>query len=342
MSTNVAAASFKANLGTTPRIFGDHVGQVFNVKSFGATGDGTTNDTTAIQNCLNAAFSIVGGTLSNIVFFPSGDYKITSKLVFASDGGAICGCGKNATRIRNTTSGDTVLQADWRYWWMSDLSFVSAGGAGSICFDWARNVGDPINQNFGSIVNCAFDGGAIGARLGAGTVGGGDQASETIWINCDFINAATYGIDAANGNSLNHIFIGGSFRNCDTGITTSGGGVLPMIRNVAFSGSTFADINIGSANPIVVANCYSTSTNFLVFGGGSVSCYVIGCYHTGSGYFATSQGGLVIDGCYSTGGTIQDFAVDANTRLYLRGNRFDNAAYLTSQPYTGTIAEGPY
>jgi parallel beta-helix repeat protein len=51
--------------------------QVFDVTSpmFGAKGNGTADDTTAIQNTINTAFSAGGG----IVFFPPGTYKVTSQ-----------------------------------------------------------------------------------------------------------------------------------------------------------------------------------------------------------------------------------------------------------------------
>lgn len=52
----------------------------FNVKNFGAVGDGTTDDTTAIQNCYNAA-AIAMGTQggAGVVYFPpsTGYYKVT-------------------------------------------------------------------------------------------------------------------------------------------------------------------------------------------------------------------------------------------------------------------------
>lgn len=48
----------------------------YNVKDYGAKGDNTTDDTTAIQNAINAA-SLAGG---GIVYFPIGNYKITAAL----------------------------------------------------------------------------------------------------------------------------------------------------------------------------------------------------------------------------------------------------------------------
>ena len=54
---------------------------VFNVKTFGAIGDGTADDTTAIQNAINAAAvssaTYVPGT---IVYFPPGSYLVSSDL----------------------------------------------------------------------------------------------------------------------------------------------------------------------------------------------------------------------------------------------------------------------
>lgn len=48
----------------------------FNVKAFGATGNGTTDDTTAIQNALNAAAAAGGGT----VYIPTGVYVLSAAL----------------------------------------------------------------------------------------------------------------------------------------------------------------------------------------------------------------------------------------------------------------------
>ena len=53
---------------------------VYDVKAYGAIGNDTADDTTAIQNAINAASTAGGG----IVFFPAGTYKISSALQLQS------------------------------------------------------------------------------------------------------------------------------------------------------------------------------------------------------------------------------------------------------------------
>lgn len=51
--------------------------EIISVKDFGATGDGTTDDTTTIQNAIN----VVGSAgIYGTIYFPAGTYKITSTL----------------------------------------------------------------------------------------------------------------------------------------------------------------------------------------------------------------------------------------------------------------------
>lgn len=59
--------------------------KVFNVKNFGAKGDNSSNDQTAIQNTINAAVAARGG----IVYFPNGVYKCSGSFV-TSVGGKSC------------------------------------------------------------------------------------------------------------------------------------------------------------------------------------------------------------------------------------------------------------
>lgn len=56
-------------------------GAFYNVKDYGAAGDGSTDDATAIQAAITAANSAGGGT----VYFPSGDYVTDSMITLYSD-----------------------------------------------------------------------------------------------------------------------------------------------------------------------------------------------------------------------------------------------------------------
>jgi parallel beta-helix repeat protein len=58
---------------------GSGVKPIFSVMRYGAVGDGTTNDTTAVQNCLNAA-----GAAKGICYFPAGTYS-TGHLTFPAN-----------------------------------------------------------------------------------------------------------------------------------------------------------------------------------------------------------------------------------------------------------------
>lgn len=117
---------------------------VFNVKKYGAVGDGTTNDTTACQTALNAAVAAGGG----IVYFPTGTYSVTGlTLTLGSAKVKVCGAGQSSV-IKNASTGTGstakcglyvfgdrfgTFGAPGKHWVeVSDLAFTgsSVGGAG--------------------------------------------------------------------------------------------------------------------------------------------------------------------------------------------------------------------
>lgn len=97
---------------TTPRALATRFAEVINVKDFGATGDGITDDTAAVQ----AAISV-----GKAVYIPSGTYRITSPLNVATQGQLVYGDGyqsfiscQNGTCF-NVTTGNVTF-TDLRIW----------------------------------------------------------------------------------------------------------------------------------------------------------------------------------------------------------------------------------
>jgi hypothetical protein len=89
--------------------------QTVSVKDFGAVGDGTTNDTTAMQNALNSGASVV--------YIPAGTYLISTKLTFSCN---IYGDG--ATSIIKTVGDITALESTTSYGFIKSIKITSNGG----------------------------------------------------------------------------------------------------------------------------------------------------------------------------------------------------------------------
>jgi len=78
----------------------DYNGAV-NIKWFGAKGDGTTDDTTAIQNALDA---------SRNVYIPSGVYLVSLPIRIEHDGQELIGDGSDLSEIKSVTATINVLE----------------------------------------------------------------------------------------------------------------------------------------------------------------------------------------------------------------------------------------
>jgi hypothetical protein len=91
-----------AGTGATTRTVQAKLRESVSVLDFGAVGDGTTDDTVAIQAAIDA---------SRVVHFPPGTYLVTSTLVVSNGNQSLLGAGGNVRRseiISSATSGPVV------------------------------------------------------------------------------------------------------------------------------------------------------------------------------------------------------------------------------------------
>ena len=99
------------NGGSTPtgavnRAINLKLAETISVKDFGATGDGTTDDTTAIQNCLNSFTQSTGG---GTIYFPAGTYIISASLIVDVNGMTLIGTkGSTWIKRKNGVAGGTM------------------------------------------------------------------------------------------------------------------------------------------------------------------------------------------------------------------------------------------
>lgn len=89
INTQIIDAAHVNDLQTAVTELGDIADDRLNavyVASYGAVGNGVTDDTTAIQTAINAASGRGAGELGGVVYFPSGTYLISSPLILPRTG----------------------------------------------------------------------------------------------------------------------------------------------------------------------------------------------------------------------------------------------------------------
>jgi hypothetical protein len=310
---------------------------IINVKDYGATGDGHTDDSFALQAAIAAAYGTFGsphgdrtpGPYGNkIVYFPPGHYIIGTTLQLpATCGGYLLGSGSNATTIENTTPGATVVKTDgWTYSAVEGITFKGIDGGTAIGFDWRKSVSQVIVGNqLCLFLNCAFEGCNIG--VSCGLIDGSAQSDTSLFVNNRFTNN-TYGI-VTYGNALLQTVLGGTFINNGYGVAIFNGSA-PILRGLNFSGSSNYDISIASGgnDNHHIAGCVSTSTNFL-FANGLHFIVMENCRHTAAsnGYFVRTENiPVVMKGCYSSKGQL--YLGPGGVRVRVMNCVFDRSDWL--------------
>lgn len=252
---------------------------VHNVKDYGAKGDGSTDDTTAIQTAITAV-----GALHGTLFFPEGTYVISAaldlgwnqcqglKLQGAGAGGYRSGTVGSIIKQTSTTAHGIVCH-DTVGFSMSDMVLRGPGsGSGDgIHFTWAANT---------NIVNIRLDNVIVGYF-------GGHGISTQTMITSSLRNVTSHD----NGGDGFHLYGGGTSTSFDGCHAFSNAGYGWYIDNIGYCSwnACAADAN---------------STGWY-FTGGAAGCTLNGC-----GTEENTADGLVINGVYNM--TVNGFSVYGN------------------------------
>lgn len=186
------------------------------VTRHGAVGDGSTDDSTAIQAALDA-IPASGG----VVAFPPGVYRIGTKLTADQRGLVVMGFGGSSYNEDVSGANGVTLLGD------AGVTIFEFSNAGGLVHSGPRIQGINFreasegktstllsikNANRWGVVECTFRGGAVGFSLDAD---GGDvswgRADRNTFVLC------TVGFDIPNGCGTSSI-IGQEFTGCTTGM----------------------------------------------------------------------------------------------------------------------------
>ena len=247
----------------------------YNVKDdFNAIGDGTNDDTSAIQNALNAANTAGGGT----IYIPAGKYLITTSLTVFSNT-TLQGAAQNATIIIQNGLSAHIASKDANYVGINDITFkgpgMDASWGGGIILD-RENNGNTEGINFKNVtlsgivgntltINCPITSSFTNVKT-VGVVGDGfsfiSSGTSVVMNNCYAITCTQsgYNLSQLNYSTLNACAVevcGIGFNlnnNCNNISLISCGAEDDVYRNTDYPGIDYKLIN-GVGNSLI--SCYS-------------------------------------------------------------------------------------
>jgi hypothetical protein len=320
-TTNAGAPDWKVLVGgvaTTLQTALASIGTLFfSVKDpqYGAVGDGSTDDTAAIQEALDAAELANGGT----VFFPAGRYKVTSALTVAA-GVNLLGAGSGASWINGSMASGSLIVYDG-----SDTGLggelVGPQTAVALRITNAGGTSDPMvsvpNPTLLRMEQCSlFYAAAESVSI--------DGAGTRVWIaDCThfFISNAQLVVSASTADSRAYV----------SGVVTLG--------NTGTSWSS----PVGSAwMDVVGGSCVGCDIDLADLTGAAGALWRFVGAATGQEYGAMVVGNMVRAPA-SSGGSFVDFDMTGtaeNNGLYVAGNRYFGE--VVRETFLGSAAASSY
>lgn len=236
--TSAGAIDFKVSFNGVPtNLQSAFSSTFFNVRSYGAIGNGVADDRTAIINAQAAAVAAGGG----VVYFPAGTYRITSAITPAANISWM-GCGGTSTKIAIDNAAGGILslagngvgtQTAFAGLWFGCINVASA----SIVTYSGITTGEF------HFTDCVFGNDALTtASLYAGA--GGTASLKTVFTRCYFKLAASSAQLLIN-SGIGRLIV----RDCDlVNANTTGTIMVDCDDNGVFEGNKF-DWSAGAVGP---------------------------------------------------------------------------------------------
>jgi hypothetical protein len=221
-----------------------------------ATGNGTVDDTAAIQATLTYVQNHQGNSVYHTIYFPAGTYKISSTLLLQSQANTnLVGCGSNTIFQWHGNSGQPMLKTDSTdyihftgFVWDGN-NLASAGvlhNSSSGGYETRIRHEDESFKNFTVNGTYFYDNNQNSiTTCGTGILEGipySQVTADSMIYNCKFLNCGA-GVQLALQGFQNYMWHidGCEFESCALGITCYQGSCFE-ISNSHFQGSTTADI----------------------------------------------------------------------------------------------------
>lgn len=172
-------------------------GRTFNVRAFGAKGDGTTNDTSAVALANAATVASPGG----ILYFPSGTYPVDPGTVtIATNSITIRGDGVGRSVLKNRSAGSAITLNNASAITHSILiTNLSISGFGSGSTDIGISVTSASNEPFGLTVDSVTISNVAGRGI---YVSNNLFTSRFVDVDVSVLAAGTNGIDISGGADI--------------------------------------------------------------------------------------------------------------------------------------------
>lgn len=328
----------------------------FNVKSYGAVGDGIADDTLAIQAAMDAAHAAGGG----VVYLPTGTYKISASITIYNRL-TIRGDGDFVTNIVQSNSGaDGFVGASLIYIIIEHLRLTgpnTGGGRGlhfTVEFDYCIlrdisttgwgltgiDIEQPIVSNFTRVTSFSNGGAGFyihGTGLGAGTSCSFDScwAHDNVSNGFSFFNMTYCALMACAADNQTNASRAGYLIDTCTGFSLLGCGSEVNNYGIKFSGGTghFVSSFFGYATPASGIGIYvagTTNVNLLSIVESNANAGAAAWVQVDSGSSCTIQGSVATTANVLSSGTTVVAANASGVRSYPNG--------LSTSTFTATGA----